>query len=62
MRINILLSLVATTISTVRHPEQRANRSFDRVKEPAGAKEGGYKISFPCDDIALPSMAGKYWI
>lgn len=49
----ILLSLVATTIGTASAFEHQADRSVDRLKGQLDEKEGAYKISFPCDDIAV---------
>jgi len=53
-KINILLSLVATTISTA-----GATLNTERIDQLIGLKgkldekEGAYKISFRCDDIAV---------
>jgi len=54
MKINVLLSLVATTISTA-----GATLNTERIDQLIGLKgkldekEGAYKISFPRDDIAV---------
>ena len=56
----ILLSLVATTIGTAGAFEHQAARSVDRLKGQLDEKEGAYKISFPCDDIAVSVDGWEY--